>query len=113
MGFEVSCYEGVATLYTIIYDLRAMRPSTIASKTDAKVTGSSSSFKIRKGSAKSTQKGGTGRFSAAATFARREPCLDSFLIGSGIIYYEIEKSEKYDDSDETADSDLAVVKTRR
>ncbi|MED6140846.1 hypothetical protein PIB30_097390 [Stylosanthes scabra] len=56
-----------------------------ASETDAKVTGSSPSFKIRGGSAESTQKGGTGR----------------------------EKREKYEDSDEREDSDLAIVKTRR
>ncbi|MED6162832.1 hypothetical protein PIB30_074188 [Stylosanthes scabra] len=31
-------------------------------------------------------------------------------MGSGIIYYDIEKHEKYEGS---ADSDLAVVKTRR
>ncbi|MED6187776.1 hypothetical protein PIB30_079732, partial [Stylosanthes scabra] len=30
-----------------------------------------------------------------------------------IIYYEIEKREKYEDSNERADSDLAIVKTRR
>ncbi|MED6161528.1 hypothetical protein PIB30_061599 [Stylosanthes scabra] len=88
------------------------------------VTGSSPSFKIRRGSAESTQKGGTGRFGVAATFACREPCLDSFQvvvrlrednrrIGSGNRYYEIEKREKYEDSDERADSDLAVVKMRR
>ncbi|MED6113874.1 hypothetical protein PIB30_074896 [Stylosanthes scabra] len=34
-------------------------------------------------------------------------------MGSGIIYYEIEKREKYEDSDERADSDLAIVKTWR
>ncbi|MED6139079.1 hypothetical protein PIB30_080507 [Stylosanthes scabra] len=34
-------------------------------------------------------------------------------MGSGIIYYEIEKREKYEDSDERADSDLAIVKMRR
>ncbi|MED6193394.1 hypothetical protein PIB30_018923 [Stylosanthes scabra] len=34
-------------------------------------------------------------------------------MGSGIIYYEIEKREKYEDSDERANSDLEVVKTRR
>ncbi|MED6186151.1 hypothetical protein PIB30_064043 [Stylosanthes scabra] len=34
-------------------------------------------------------------------------------MGSGIIYYEIEKCEEYEDSDERADSDLAIVKTRR
>ncbi|MED6115634.1 hypothetical protein PIB30_092577 [Stylosanthes scabra] len=115
----VSYYEGAAPLYAIIRDLRAMRPSTIASETDAKVTRSSPSFKIRKGSAESTQKGGMGRFGVAATFARREPCLDSFRVvvglrednrrvssrpvlgslgihhfmGSGVIYYEIEKRE--------------------
>ncbi|MED6168924.1 hypothetical protein PIB30_016209 [Stylosanthes scabra] len=32
---------------------------------------------------------------------------------SGIIYYEIEKRDKYEDSDERADSNLAVVRTRR
>ncbi|MED6140024.1 hypothetical protein PIB30_089277 [Stylosanthes scabra] len=107
---------------------------------DAKVKGSSPSFKIHRGSAGSTQKGGTGPFGVAKTFACREPCLDSFqvvvglrednrrvssrsalgnlrhasyLMGSGIIYYEIEKREKYKDSDERADSDLAIVKTRR
>ncbi|MED6199555.1 hypothetical protein PIB30_077050 [Stylosanthes scabra] len=82
---------------------------------DAKVTGSSPSFKIRKGSAESTQKGDTGRFGVGATIDHREPYLDSFrvVIGSGVIYYEIEKREKYEDSDERADSDLAVVKTQR
>ncbi|MED6148650.1 hypothetical protein PIB30_054972 [Stylosanthes scabra] len=34
-------------------------------------------------------------------------------MGSGVIYYEIEKREKYEDSDEKADSDSAVVKMRR
>ncbi|MED6151432.1 hypothetical protein PIB30_082427, partial [Stylosanthes scabra] len=34
-------------------------------------------------------------------------------MGSGVIYYEIEKREKYEDPDERADSDLAVAKTRR
>ncbi|MED6190851.1 hypothetical protein PIB30_110024, partial [Stylosanthes scabra] len=34
-------------------------------------------------------------------------------MGSGIIYYEIERHEKYEDSDERADSDLAIVKTQR
>ncbi|MED6206488.1 hypothetical protein PIB30_027145 [Stylosanthes scabra] len=34
-------------------------------------------------------------------------------MGSGVIYYDIEKREKYEDSDERADSDLAVMKTRR
>ncbi|MED6172321.1 hypothetical protein PIB30_049047 [Stylosanthes scabra] len=34
-------------------------------------------------------------------------------MGSGIIYYEIEKQEKYEDSNERADSDLAIVKTLR
>ncbi|MED6162050.1 hypothetical protein PIB30_066699 [Stylosanthes scabra] len=33
-------------------------------------------------------------------------------MGSGVIYYEIEKREKYEDSDEKADSDLAIMKTR-
>ncbi|MED6127892.1 hypothetical protein PIB30_092421, partial [Stylosanthes scabra] len=92
---------------------------------------------IRKGSAESTQKGGTGRFGVSVTFARREPYLDSFRVvvglrednrrmssrpaigilgmhhfmGSGVIYYEIEKRKKYEDSDDRADSDLAVVKT--
>ncbi|MED6225756.1 hypothetical protein PIB30_096804 [Stylosanthes scabra] len=51
---------------------------------DAKVTGSSPSFKIRRGSAESTQKGGTGRFGVAATFTRREPCLDSFRVIVGL-----------------------------
>ncbi|MED6127991.1 hypothetical protein PIB30_093348, partial [Stylosanthes scabra] len=32
---------------------------------------------------------------------------------SGIISYEIEKREKYEDFDERADSALAVVKTQR
>ncbi|MED6198997.1 hypothetical protein PIB30_071858 [Stylosanthes scabra] len=101
-----------------------MRPSMIASETDAKVTGSSPSFKISRESAESTQKGGTGRFGVVATFARREPYLDLFRVviglrehnlrmGSGIIYYEIEKCEKYEDSDKRADSDLVVVKTPR
>ncbi|MED6220190.1 hypothetical protein PIB30_042495 [Stylosanthes scabra] len=48
---------------------------TIAPKTGAKVTGSSPTFKIRRGSAESTQKGGTSYFGVAATFARKEPCL--------------------------------------
>ncbi|MED6213469.1 hypothetical protein PIB30_093717 [Stylosanthes scabra] len=34
-------------------------------------------------------------------------------MGSGIIYYEIESREKYEDSDEIVDSDLAVVKRQR
>ncbi|MED6138021.1 hypothetical protein PIB30_070434 [Stylosanthes scabra] len=34
-------------------------------------------------------------------------------MASRVIYYEIEKHEKYEDSDERADSDLAVVKTQR
>ncbi|MED6126211.1 hypothetical protein PIB30_076136 [Stylosanthes scabra] len=29
------------------------------------------------------------------------------------MYYEIEKREKYEDSDERADSDMAIVNTRR
>ncbi|MED6213971.1 hypothetical protein PIB30_098589 [Stylosanthes scabra] len=82
-----------------------MRPSTIASEANAKVTGSSPSFKIRKGSAESTQEGGTGRFGVVATFTRREPCLDSFRVVVGC--------EKYEDSDERVDSDLAIVKTPR
>ncbi|MED6115251.1 hypothetical protein PIB30_088663, partial [Stylosanthes scabra] len=53
---------------------------TIAPETGAKVTGSSPTFKIRKWSAKSTQKGGMGCFSVAATFARKEPCLDLFRV---------------------------------
>ncbi|MED6137854.1 hypothetical protein PIB30_068898 [Stylosanthes scabra] len=72
---------------------------------------------IRRGSAE----GGTGCFGVAATFAHREPCLDSSRVvvglqednrrmGSGVRYYEI---EKYVDSDERADSNLAVVKMRR
>ncbi|MED6125562.1 hypothetical protein PIB30_069633 [Stylosanthes scabra] len=79
---------------------------------------------ICRGSAESTQKGGTGCFGVAAIFARREPCLgfipssrrvreDNRHMRSRIIYYEIEKHEKYKDSDEEADSDLAIVKTRR
>ncbi|MED6148651.1 hypothetical protein PIB30_054973 [Stylosanthes scabra] len=60
------------------------REDSEASKTDAKVTGSSPSFKIRKGSAESTQKGGTGRFGVAVTFARREPYLDSFRVVVGL-----------------------------
>ncbi|MED6108103.1 hypothetical protein PIB30_020373 [Stylosanthes scabra] len=86
--------------------------------------GSSPYFKIRKQSAESTQKGSTGRFGVTTTFARREPYLDSFRVvvelrednrrmGSGIIYYEIERCEKYNNFDKRADSDLAVVKTRR
>ncbi|MED6210428.1 hypothetical protein PIB30_064092 [Stylosanthes scabra] len=88
--------------------------STIASKMDAKVTGSSPSFKIHKGSAESTQKGGAGRFGVAATFARREPYLDSFRVVVGLREHNrrLEKREKYEDSNERADSDLAVVKTR-
>ncbi|MED6212974.1 hypothetical protein PIB30_088749 [Stylosanthes scabra] len=58
--------------------------STIALKTDAKVTGSSPSFKIRRGSAESTQKGGTGRFALATIFAHREPCLESFRVVIGL-----------------------------
>ncbi|MED6148609.1 hypothetical protein PIB30_054685 [Stylosanthes scabra] len=81
---EVPCNEGVAPLYTIIRDVRVMRPPTIASETDAKVTGSSPSFEIRKGSAESTQKGGTGRVGAAVIFARREPYLDSFRVVVGL-----------------------------
>ncbi|MED6164742.1 hypothetical protein PIB30_093077 [Stylosanthes scabra] len=119
---EVSYYEGVAPLYAIIHDLRAMRPSTIASETDAKVTRSSPSFKIHRGSVESTQEEDMGRFGVAAIFARREPYLDSFRVFVGlrednrrmrsrVIYYEIEKREKYEDSDERADSDLAIVKT--
>ncbi|MED6127622.1 hypothetical protein PIB30_089802 [Stylosanthes scabra] len=34
-------------------------------------------------------------------------------MGSGVIYYEIERHDKYGDSDERANSDFAVVKTRR
>ncbi|MED6139718.1 hypothetical protein PIB30_086423 [Stylosanthes scabra] len=34
-------------------------------------------------------------------------------MGSGVIYYEIEKQEKCEDSDERADEDLAIVETRR
>ncbi|MED6165258.1 hypothetical protein PIB30_097855 [Stylosanthes scabra] len=34
-------------------------------------------------------------------------------MGSGIIYCDIEKHEKYEDTDERADSDLAIVKTQR
>ncbi|MED6197178.1 hypothetical protein PIB30_054236 [Stylosanthes scabra] len=34
-------------------------------------------------------------------------------MGSGVIYYEIEKREKYKDSDERADADLAIVRTHR
>ncbi|MED6185769.1 hypothetical protein PIB30_060298 [Stylosanthes scabra] len=37
-------------------------------------------FKICRGSAKSTQKGGTGCFGVAATFTRKEPCSDLFPI---------------------------------
>ncbi|MED6151586.1 hypothetical protein PIB30_083856 [Stylosanthes scabra] len=51
---------------------------------DAKVTGSSSSFKIRRGSSESTQKGGMCRFGVAATFACREPCLDTFRVVVGL-----------------------------
>ncbi|MED6212195.1 hypothetical protein PIB30_080880 [Stylosanthes scabra] len=90
---------------------------------DAQVTGSSPSFKIHRGSVESTQNGGTSRFGVAAIFARREPYLDLFRVvvglrednrhmGSGVIYYEIEKGEKYEDSDERAYADLAIVKTR-
>ncbi|MED6188814.1 hypothetical protein PIB30_089480 [Stylosanthes scabra] len=35
------------------------------------------------------------------------------IIGSGVIIYEIEKREKYEDSDEREDADLDIVKTRR
>ncbi|MED6176623.1 hypothetical protein PIB30_090000 [Stylosanthes scabra] len=35
------------------------------------------------------------------------------LVKSRAIYYEIEKREKYEDSDERANSDLTIVKTRR
>ncbi|MED6224450.1 hypothetical protein PIB30_084153 [Stylosanthes scabra] len=34
-------------------------------------------------------------------------------MGNRIIYYEIEKCERYEDSDESENPDLAVVKTRR
>ncbi|MED6189082.1 hypothetical protein PIB30_092223 [Stylosanthes scabra] len=34
-------------------------------------------------------------------------------MGSRIIYYEIKRRERLEDSDERADSDLAIVKTRR
>ncbi|MED6192664.1 hypothetical protein PIB30_012268 [Stylosanthes scabra] len=34
-------------------------------------------------------------------------------MGSGIIYYEISRIEKYEDSGERTDSDFAIVKTRR
>ncbi|MED6174348.1 hypothetical protein PIB30_068221 [Stylosanthes scabra] len=53
------------------------------------------------------QKGSTGRFGVAATFAE-----DNRRMGSGVIYYEIEKREKYEDFDKRADSDLAIVKTQ-
>ncbi|MED6136838.1 hypothetical protein PIB30_059530 [Stylosanthes scabra] len=56
----------------------------IASETDGKVTESSPSFKIHKGSAKSTQKGDTGHFGKVAAFTRREPCLDSFRLYLGM-----------------------------
>ncbi|MED6196620.1 hypothetical protein PIB30_049204 [Stylosanthes scabra] len=57
-GKDLDLSERVAPLYAIICDLRA----------NAKV------------SAESTQKGGMGRFGIAATFNRREPCLDSFRV---------------------------------
>ncbi|MED6140080.1 hypothetical protein PIB30_089753 [Stylosanthes scabra] len=47
----------------------------IAPETGAKVTRSSPTFKIRKGNAESTQKGGTSCFGVAVTFARKEPYL--------------------------------------
>ncbi|MED6200321.1 hypothetical protein PIB30_083962 [Stylosanthes scabra] len=34
-------------------------------------------------------------------------------MGNGIIYYEIEKHKKYEDSNESVDSDFAIMKTRR
>ncbi|MED6196269.1 hypothetical protein PIB30_045918 [Stylosanthes scabra] len=34
-------------------------------------------------------------------------------MGSGVIYYKIKKREKYEDSDERANEDLAIVKTQR
>ncbi|MED6199344.1 hypothetical protein PIB30_075082 [Stylosanthes scabra] len=86
-----------------------MWPSMIASEMDAKVTGSSPSFKICKGSTESTQKGGTGHFGVVATFARREPYLDSFRV----VVRLREDNRRYEDFDERADSDLAIVKTRR
>ncbi|MED6210245.1 hypothetical protein PIB30_062356 [Stylosanthes scabra] len=81
-------------------------------------------FKICKGSAEITQKGGTSHFGVAMTFARREPYLgfipssrrvreENRCMGSEIIYFEINKREKYGDSDERVDLDLAVVKTKR
>ncbi|MED6177312.1 hypothetical protein PIB30_097078, partial [Stylosanthes scabra] len=59
-----------------------------------------------------------------ATFAHREPYLDSFRVvvgllednrrmGSGVIYYVIEKREKFEESDDRADSNLAVMKMQR
>ncbi|MED6159464.1 hypothetical protein PIB30_042592 [Stylosanthes scabra] len=82
-----------------------------ASETDAKVTRSSPSFKICRGSEESNQKGGTGHLdSFGVVVGLRE---DNRRMGSGIIYYEIEKREKYEDSDEEEDLDLAIVKTRR
>ncbi|MED6194061.1 hypothetical protein PIB30_024978 [Stylosanthes scabra] len=47
------------------------------------VTRSSPIFKIGKGSAESTQKGSTGCFGVAATFAHKEPCLDLFQVVVG------------------------------
>ncbi|MED6131765.1 hypothetical protein PIB30_012773 [Stylosanthes scabra] len=65
-----------------------------------------------------------GRFDGIVTFARRKPYSNFFrvVVGlqednqsmeSGIIYYENERRDKYEDSDEKANLDLAVVKTRR
>ncbi|MED6125740.1 hypothetical protein PIB30_071595, partial [Stylosanthes scabra] len=40
-------------------------------------------FKIRRGSAESTQKDGTGWFGVATIFARKEPCLNLFRVVVG------------------------------
>ncbi|MED6116133.1 hypothetical protein PIB30_097256 [Stylosanthes scabra] len=55
----------------------------ISPEMGAKVKGSSPTFKIRRGCAESTQKGSTGCFSVAATFARKEPCSDLFQVVVG------------------------------
>ncbi|MED6150492.1 hypothetical protein PIB30_072822 [Stylosanthes scabra] len=50
---------------------------------DAKVRDLHQSFMIRRGSAESTQKGGTGCFGVAATFARENHTWDLFRVVVG------------------------------
>ncbi|MED6146983.1 hypothetical protein PIB30_039840 [Stylosanthes scabra] len=50
----------------------------------AKVTASSPSFKIRKGSAESNQKGDTGHFDGFVTIAHRKPYSDLFRVVVGL-----------------------------